>query len=97
MLKSVRRSTELHLNKPGMAGRSGASYGGFMRIGKPLLLVLTPIGVVSGLYEAWQFSPGLAFLMIALLTVVAAGVGTIVGTIRAEQARERERLSDPEV
>ncbi len=65
-----------------------------MRIGKPLLLVATPIGVVTGLYEAWRFSPGLAFLMIALLAVVSAGVALIVGTIRAEKAQERERLRD---
>ena len=62
-----------------------------MRIGKPLLIVATPLGVLTGLYEAWRFSPGLAFLMIALVTVVGAGVATVVGTIRAEKAQERER------
>lgn len=69
-----------------------------MRIGKPLLLVATPLGVVTGLYEAWRFSPGLAFLMVALLTVVGAGVAAIVGTVRAEKAEERARsaASGPE-
>jgi len=64
-----------------------------MRIGKPLLIVATPLGVLTGLYEAWRFSPGLAFLMIALVTVVGAGVAAIIGTIRAEKAHERERQS----
>lgn len=63
-----------------------------MRIAKPLLLVATPVGVLTGLYEAWRFSPGLAFLMVALLTVVGAGVAIVVATIRTERAQERERL-----
>jgi len=67
-----------------------------MRIFKLLLVVATPIGVISGLYEAWRFSPGLAFLMIALLTVVTAGVALVVGTIRAERAEERKRRQRPD-
>ena len=67
-----------------------------MRIFKLLLIVATPIGVISGLYEAWRFSPGRAFLMVALLTVVTAGVALVVGTIRAERAEERKRLQTPD-
>ena len=97
MAVSVRISGELHLNKPLLCRSFHATagklrYGADVRIGKPLLIVATPLGVVTGLYEAWRFSPGLAFLMVALLTVVTAGVAAIVGTIRRENAEERERV-----
>ena len=40
-----------------------------MRIAKPLLLVMTPIGVVWGLVEAWRFHWWLAVLMGVLLVL----------------------------
>lgn len=61
-----------------------------MRIAKPLLLVLTPIGVIGGLVEAARFNPGLAFLMAVLLTVIGAAFWMLVATIRREQAAERQ-------
>ena len=70
-----------------------------MRIAKPLLLILTPIGLGFGLYEAWRLAGGLVFLMAALLGVMATGFATIIVTIRreraAERARERQAQSDP--
>jgi hypothetical protein len=60
-----------------------------MRIAKPLLLVLTPLGVVAGLYEAWRLAGGLVFIMAALLGVMGTAFLTIVVTIRREQAAER--------
>lgn len=56
-----------------------------MKIAKPLLLVLTPLGVAVGLYEAHRLAGGLVFLMAAMLLVVGAGVGSIVWTIRKEK------------
>ena len=47
-----------------------------MRIAKPLLLVSTPLGVGFGIYEAFRLAGGLAFLMIALVSVI--GVVEIV-------------------
>jgi uncharacterized membrane protein YccC len=61
-----------------------------MRIAKPLLLVLTPIGIVGGLLEAARFNPGLAFLMGVLLAGVSAAAWMLVATIRREQAAERQ-------
>jgi uncharacterized membrane protein YccC len=61
-----------------------------MRIAKPLLLVLTPIGIVGGLLEAARFNPGLAFLMGVLLAGVGAAAWMLVATIRREQAAERQ-------
>lgn len=62
-----------------------------MRIGKPLLLITTPIGVAGGLYEAHRLAGGLVFLMVAMLTVVSAAIATVVMTIRREKAEEAAR------
>ena len=60
-----------------------------MRIAKPLLLVVTPLGVAIGLYEAYRLAGGLVFLMIMMLTVVTTGIASVVLTIRRERAEER--------
>jgi hypothetical protein len=65
-----------------------------MRIAKPLLLVLTPIGVVWGLVEAWRFRPILAMLMALLLSVVSLFIWMTVRTIRRERESERTKTSD---
>lgn len=62
-----------------------------MRIAKPILLTTTPIGVAGGLYAAWRFSPGLAFLMAAMIGVMAAAIGSVVLTVRRENAEEASR------
>jgi hypothetical protein len=56
-----------------------------MRIAKPLLLTLTPIGVAWGLVEAWRFRPVLALLMALLLSVVGMFVWMTVRRIRIER------------
>jgi hypothetical protein len=56
-----------------------------MKIAKPLLLVMTPIGVVWGLVEAWRFHPLLALLMALLVGVISLFVGITVRTIRRER------------
>ena len=57
-----------------------------MRIAKPMLLVMTPIGVVWGLVEAWRFHPLLAMLMALLLGVISLFIWITVRTIRKERA-----------
>jgi len=59
-----------------------------MRIAKPMLLILTPLGVAYGLYEAWRLAGGLVFIMVALLGVMSAGFASIILTIRRERAAE---------
>jgi hypothetical protein len=61
-----------------------------MKIGKPLLLIITPIGVIGGLYEGWRLAGGLVFLMFAMLCLVSVAIGSVVMTIRREQKAERE-------
>jgi hypothetical protein len=57
-----------------------------MRIARPILLVTTPFGVAFGLREAWRIAgPGLAVLMAAMITVVAALLWMTVRRIRSEQ------------
>ena len=59
-----------------------------MRIAKPLLLVMTPVGVGWGLVEAWRFHPALAFLMALLVGVISLFTWMTVRRIRAERARD---------
>ena len=62
-----------------------------MRIGKPLILTITPIGIVLGLYEAFRFGPGLFFLMVALMSFIGVAIFSIVRTVRRERAEEERR------
>ena len=57
-----------------------------MRIAKPILLVITPVGVIWGLIEAGRFHWWLAVLMGALLTVISLFMWITVKRIRAERA-----------
>jgi len=56
-----------------------------VRIAKPLLLVMTPIGVAWGLLEAARFHWWLAVLMGVLLGVISLFVWSVVRRIRAER------------
>ena len=62
-----------------------------MRLAKPILLVTTPLGVLGGLHAAYRFSPGLAFLMAVMVGVMACAIGSVVLTVRREQAEESRR------
>jgi hypothetical protein len=59
-----------------------------MRIAKPLLLTITPIGVAWGLVEAWRFRPILAVLMALLLSVISLFIWMTVRKIREERERD---------
>ena len=61
-----------------------------MRIAKPLLMVTTPIGVISGFYECYRLAGGLLFLMVAMVGVMVVAFGTVIATVRRE-ARAAER------
>jgi type II secretory pathway component PulL len=62
-----------------------------MKIGKPLLLITTPIGVIGGLHEAWRLAGGLVFLMLAMLCVMGVAAASVVSTVRREQRERGER------
>jgi hypothetical protein len=61
-----------------------------MRIGKPLILGTTTLGIGVGIYEAYHFAGGLVFLMIALMGVIGVAIGSIVVTVRRERREEEE-------
>lgn len=65
-----------------------------MKIAKPLLLITTPIGLAYGLYEGYRLAGGLVFLMAAMICVVSVALGSVVLTIRREQAAERHRAEE---
>jgi hypothetical protein len=56
-----------------------------MRIAKPLLLVSTPLGIVSGLIEAYRLIGGLAILMFAMMGLLGVAAASVVFTIRREK------------
>jgi predicted MFS family arabinose efflux permease len=62
-----------------------------VRIGKPLLLITTPIGLAIGLYEGWRLAGGLVFLMAAFIGLLGFAFLTIVLTIRRERKQEEEK------
>ncbi len=62
-----------------------------MRLAKPILLTATPLGMLGGLHATWKLSPGLAFLMAAMMAVMAAAIGSVVLTVRREKAEDAER------
>jgi hypothetical protein len=62
-----------------------------VRIGKPLLLTTTTLGIGIGLYEGYHFAGGLVVLMLAMMSVVGAGIGTIVMIARRERREEQAR------
>jgi hypothetical protein len=55
-----------------------------MRIAKPLLLVSTPLGIVTGLIEAYRLVGGLAILMFAMMGMLGVAAASVVFTIRKE-------------
>jgi hypothetical protein len=56
-----------------------------MRIAKPLLLVSTPLGMVTGLFEAYRMVGGLAIVMFAMMSVLGVAAASVVLTIRREK------------
>jgi predicted MFS family arabinose efflux permease len=67
-----------------------------VRIGKPLLLISTPIGLAIGLYEGWRLAGGLVFVMAALIGVLGVALLSVVLTIRREREQERRKEAEKE-
>jgi hypothetical protein len=56
-----------------------------MKLFRRMLLVITPIGVAIGLYEAWDLAGGLVFLMALQILVLAIAAVALVRVIRREK------------
>ncbi len=55
-----------------------------MRIGKPLLIATTAVGVPIGIYEAFHLAGPLGFVALALISLFAAGIAWLVVIARTE-------------
>jgi hypothetical protein len=67
-----------------------------MRIGKPLLITTTAIGLPIGIYEGFHLAGSLGFLMVALVALFGLGIAWIVRIVRAEQRAERANRGAPD-
>jgi predicted MFS family arabinose efflux permease len=67
-----------------------------VKIGKPLLLITTPIGLAIGLYEGWRLAGGLVFVMATFIAFLGFAFLTVVLTIRRERRQEEERKREKE-
>jgi hypothetical protein len=67
-----------------------------MRIGKPLLITTTALGLPIGIYEGFHLAGTLGFLMVTLVALFGMGIVWIVRTVRAEQRAERKNRGAPE-
>ena len=67
-----------------------------MKIGKPLLLITTPIGLAIGLYEGWKLAGGLVFVMATFIAFLGFAFLTVVLTIRREKRQEEEKRKKEE-
>jgi uncharacterized membrane protein YfcA len=56
-----------------------------MRIAKPILLVSTPLGIVTGLIEAYRMVGGLVIVMFAMMSLLGVAFASVVATIRKEK------------
>jgi len=56
-----------------------------MKIAKPLLLVSTPLGMGTGLIEAYRLVGGLAILMFAMMAMLGIAAASVVYTIKKEK------------
>jgi hypothetical protein len=56
-----------------------------VRIAKPILLAITPVGVGWGLVEAWRFHWWLAVLMAVLIGIISLFTWMTVKRIREER------------
>jgi hypothetical protein len=61
-----------------------------VRIAKPILLITTPIGLLDGFYECYKLAGGLLFLMVAMVGVLVAALGTVIATIRREERESKK-------
>jgi SNF family Na+-dependent transporter len=60
-----------------------------MKFSSRLLMVITPIGVAIGLYEAWFLAGKLVFLMALQILLLAVITLVVVRKVRRESAQRR--------
>lgn len=66
-----------------------------MKIGKPLMLITTPVGLALGLYEGYHLAGGLIVLLFILVGGFGVAMASLVLTIRRERAAEAAKAQGP--
>jgi SNF family Na+-dependent transporter len=62
-----------------------------MKFSSRLLMIITPLGVAIGLYEAWSLAGKLVFLMALQMLLLVAATVFVVRIMRRESAQKRTR------
>jgi hypothetical protein len=62
-----------------------------MRIGKPLLITTTAIGLPLGIYEGFHLARGFGVVMVVLIGLFGFGIYWTVSIARAEERAQREK------
>lgn len=62
-----------------------------MRLSRILLLILTPIGVAIGLYEAWHLAGRRMFFLMALQVLLLTAAILVLVRIARREARRQSR------
>ena len=57
-----------------------------MRIGKPLLITTTILGLGLGIYEAFMLAPAMAMLLVLVLILFGSGIAWIVSIASSERS-----------
>jgi hypothetical protein len=60
-----------------------------MRIGRPLLITTTVLGLALGIFEGFRLTGGLIILLLAMIGLFGAGVVWILAAIREEKRNPR--------
>jgi hypothetical protein len=58
-----------------------------MLFSRRMLMVITPVGVAIGLYEAWRLAGGLVLLMALQISVLAVVLVGLVREVRRQSAQ----------
>lgn len=58
-----------------------------MQFSKRLMLVITPIGMIIGVVEAWRLAGGLVAIVAAQLLLLSLAAAALVAKIREEKNR----------
>jgi hypothetical protein len=66
-------------------------YSDQMKFSRRMLVVMTPIGVVIGLHEAYRLAGGMVILMALQIAILTAVVVGLVRVVRREAAQQGER------
>jgi hypothetical protein len=61
-----------------------------MRIGKPLLITTTAIGLPIGIYEGFRLARGFGVVMVVLIGLFGFGIFWTISVARAEERARRE-------